>query len=354
LAEGTPDALSKTATMSLRLGFRRALYGLAALALVPVAGAAAVAPSVAAAAKAEGTVVWYSALEAPALNMMVEKFNASHPGIVVQGLQIASTRIPPRVLTEESAGKVLGDVINGDQLSVSQLGETNLLQPFTVTDPEKFVKGSIDPKGMWAAVFSETTVIAWNPQKLKADGLRPPTSLADLGRPEWRGKIGLDNAAFNWYQAVLLTQKDAAATLKRIADNHPLMTSGHTVTVTQLQNGEFDVTPTAYGYMADQRHAAGQPVDFLNLTPNLVNLEPVAILKGAPHPNAARVLVDWLLSPEGQTLIAGTGHTSRRLDVANNLRVFDPRKPSYVMPAPDRTQYNALVSGYKALFGIGG
>jgi iron(III) transport system substrate-binding protein len=342
--------------MSARLGLRHILFALAgaALALLPAAATAAIAPPVLAAAKAEGTVVWYSALDAPALNMMVEKFNASHPGIVAQGLNVGSTRIAPRVMTEASAGKVFVDVVNGDQLSISQLGEVNLLQPFTVSDPEKFVKGSIDPKGLWAAVFSETTVIAWNPQKLKADGLRPPTSLADLGRPEWRGKIGLDDAAFNWYQAVLLTQKDAAVILKRIADNHPLMTSSHSVSVTQLQNGEFDVTPTAYGYLVDARRAAGQPLDFLNLTPNLVNLDPIAILKGAPHPNAARVLVDWLLSPDAQTLIAGTGHTSRRLDVANNLRVFDPRKPAYVMPAPGRAEYNALVSGYKALFGIGG
>ena len=60
------------------------------------------------------------------------------------------------------------------------------------------------------------------------------------------------------------------------------------------------------------------------------------------------------MGPKAQTLIAGTGHTSRRLDVANNLRVFDPRKPAYVMPAPARAEYNEIVSDYKALFGIGG
>jgi len=324
------------------------------LAALPAAAVPAVAPPVAAAAQTEGSVVWYSALDAPILAAVIQRFNARHPGIVAQGLQIASTRIPPRVMTEESAGKVQADVVSGDQLSISQLAESDLLQPFTVSDPEKFVKGSIDPKGRWAAVFSETTVIAWNPQKLKADGLRPPTSLADLGNPEWRGKLGIDAAAFNWYQAVLLTQKNAAETLKRIAANQPLLTTSHSVSITQLQNGEYDATPTAYGYLADQRRAAGQPIDFLNLTPNLVNLEPLGIVKGAPHPNAARVLVDWLLHPEAQTIIAESGHTSRRLDVANNLRVFDPKKPSFVMPAPSRTEYNALVSGYKALFGIGG
>jgi len=325
----------------------------AAFAGGPSAGVAATSPVVAAAARTEGTVVWYSALEAPSLNMMVQKFNASHPGIVVQGLQIASTRIPARVMTEQSAGKVQADVVSGDQFSVSQLAEIGALQPFAVSDPEKFVKGSIDPKGLWAALFSETTVIAWNPQKLRADGLRPPGSLADLAKPEWKGKLGVDGQAFNWYQAVLLTQKNASETLKRIADNHPLITTGHTVTVTQLANGEFDATPTAYGYMVEERRLAGQPVDFVNLVPNLVNLEPIAIVKDAPHPNAARVLIDWLLSPEGQLLIAGTGHTSRRIDVAGNPRIFNPKEPAFVMPAPDRNAYNAMVNGYKALLGVG-
>jgi iron(III) transport system substrate-binding protein len=324
------------------------------LALVPAAAMPAVTPSVAAAAQREGSVVWYSALDAPALNALVQRFNALHPGITAQGLNIGSTRIGPRVMTEQSAGNVVADVVSGDQLSISQLVESDVLQPLGVAPPSQLMKGSVDPQGRWIALFSETTVIAWNPEKLKADGLRPPSSLADLGKPEWRGKIGIDAAAFNWYQAVLLTQKNGAETVKRIADNHPLLTTSHSVSIAQLQNGEYDATPTAYGYLAEARHAAGAPVDFLNLTPNLVNLEPIGIVKNAPHPNAARLLIDWLMGPEAQTMIAATGHTSRRLDVTNNLRVFDPRKPAFVMPAPTRAEYNQIVRDYKTLFGIGG
>lgn len=324
------------------------------LAALPAAAVPAVAPPVAAAALREGSVVWYSALDAPILNALVQRFNALHPGITAQGLNIGSTRIAPRVMTEENAGKVNADVVSGDQLSISQLAETDVLQPLGIPPPPALMKGSVDPQGRWIALFSETTVIAWNPEKVKADGLRPPTSLADLGRPEWRGKLGIDAAAFNWYQAVLLTQKNGADIVKRIADNHPLLTTSHSVSIAQLQSGEYDATPTAYGYLADVRHSAGAPIEFLNLTPNLVNLEPIGIVKNAPHPNAARVLVDWLLGPEAQSMIAATGHTSRRLDVANNLRVFDPRKPSFVMPVPSRAEYNQIVSDYKALFGIGG
>lgn len=324
---------------------------LACASTVPARGA--VPAAVAAAAKSEGTVVWYSALEAPSLALVVGKFNAGHPGITVQGLQIGSTRIPARVMTEQSAGKPIADVVSGDLFSVSQLGDVGALAPLATGDQAAFLKGSFDPKGLWAALFSETTVIAWNPEKLKVDGLKPPATLADLAKPEWRGKLGVDGAAFNWYQAVTATQKDAADVLKRIADNRPLITNGHTTTVAQLANGEFDATPTVYGYMVLERRLAGAPVDFANVKPTLINLEPIAIVKNAPHPNAARVLVDWLLSREGQELIATTGHTSRRADVPGDPHLFNAKDPSWIGPAPERNEYNAMVSAYKALFGTG-
>src|SRR5579884_3090447 len=117
------------------------------LALVPAAAMPAVTPAVAAAAQREGSVVWYSALDAPAMNALVQRFNATHPGITAQGLNIGSTRIGPRVMTEESAGKVVADVVSGDQLSISQLAETDVLQPLGVTPPPQLMKGSVDPQG---------------------------------------------------------------------------------------------------------------------------------------------------------------------------------------------------------------
>jgi iron(III) transport system substrate-binding protein len=204
-------------------------------------------------------------------------------------------------------------------------------------------------------MYNATTVIAWNPQKLKADGLRPPASLDDLAKAEWRGKIGIDASAFNWYLGLLQTRPDAADLLKKIAANHPLVTDGHTVTVTQLETGEFDVTPTAYGYMADHERAAGRPVEFLNPKPLLVDPSPLSIAKNAPHPNAARVLVEWLLSQEGQQFVADVSdRTSSRVDVHNPPRVFNSRTQFFMLPAPDRAQYNTIVTQYRALFGLGG
>lgn len=188
---------------------------------------------------------------------------------------------------------------------------------------------------------------------MKADGLKPPTSLADLARPEWKGKIGIDSTALNWYAGVLATQPDGRELLKKIVANQPLLTTGHTVTVTQLEAGEFDATPTAYGYMAEHERKLGRPVDFLNPRPLIVTLAPVAVVKNAPHPNAAHAFLDWILSKDGQDfLVDQSERTSARSDVANDTRVFGPKQVYFIVPAPNRAQYNAFVSQYRSLLGM--
>ena len=156
---------------------------------------------------------------------------------------------------------------------------------------------------------------------------------------------------------LLQTSGNAGADLaKRIADNAPVKTSSHTQTVTALETGEFDATPTAYGYMAFQEKHAGKAIDFVNPTPIFVTLNPVGLAKNAPHPNAARLLIDWLTSKDGQSFIVqgGGGEASSRTDVKNNPQVFDPHHPFEVIAVPSPAQYNDLEQRFRALLNLPG
>jgi iron(III) transport system substrate-binding protein len=314
---------------------------------------AVVSPDVLVAAKREGVVVWYTSTDTKTLAQVVERFEQARPGIKLQTLRLTSNLIPARILTEQRGGRPNADVVNGDVVPLSQLAAAGALQPYRPAEAERFVKGAIDPNGLWTSLYDDTTVIAWNPKKLQAEGLKPPTSLLDLTKPEWSGKIGLDATAYNWFQGLLETEPNAVEIVKKIMANKPLITEGHTNTVTQMEAGEFAVTPTAYGYLADKDHRAGLPVDFLNPKPLLVGLGPVGFVKNAPHPNAARVLLDWLLSKEGQqAFIDLSGRPSARTDVKNNPSVFDPKLPMHVLSTPDQAKYRDIVAQYKALLGI--
>lgn len=304
------------------------------------------------AAQTEGTVTWYSVLDAPTLEALVALFNRTHPGIVLRTLRIASNLMPARVMTERLAGADTADLVTCDRFEMSTMLAANVFRRLALPDARNYLPGAVDPRGAWVALFVDTSVLAWNPQRLKSDGLRPPAALADLAKPEWQGKIGIDGNAVNWYQAMLATQKNAATILKKIADNRPMITTGQTATITQLVDGEYDATPTAYGFMAEHARLAGRPIDFSPLAPTPVALTVTAIPKAAPHPNAARVVLDWLLSKTAQQFFADRGRTPTRTDVASDVRVFNPRLPFYVIPAPTQAEYTRLVSGYKAILGI--
>ncbi len=331
-----------------------ALLAAAALGLLAGHASASVPPDVGAAAKKEATVTWYATMNLKDLDATVKQFMKLHPEITVQTLRLGSSQLPARIITEQRGSKYSADVISGDDFQVAQLIAAGALQKNPNPEAGKFIKGTVDPNGMWSNLYQNTTVIAWNPQRLKADNLKPPMSLADLAKPEYKGKIGIDSGALNWYIGSLQGNAAGEDLMKKIAANKPIMTTGHTESITQLESGEFDVTPTAYGYLADQEKKLGRPVDFANPKPLLVTLNPIGLGKNAPHPNAAKVLVDWLLSKDGQQFIAqqGGGEISSRTDVISNPQVFGPRMPYLIVRPPDSAQYNQVVQQFKSIFGI--
>ncbi|HYZ15357.1 MAG TPA: hypothetical protein VE591_03105, partial [Candidatus Acidoferrum sp.] len=83
---------------------------------------------------------------------------------------------------------------------------------------------------------------------------------------------------------------------------------------------------------------------------------PVGLAKSAPHPNAARVFLEWLLSRDGQGFIAqeGGGEISSRTDVRNNPRIWNPKNPYVIVRAPDSAHYNDAVRTFRSLFGLPG
>jgi iron(III) transport system substrate-binding protein len=308
-------------------------------------------------AKNEGVVVWYATMNTNDMDETANEFMRTHPGITVKQLRLGSSQLPARIITEQRGGEYNADVISGDEVQVSQLVGAGAFDRYVPPEAGKFIAGTVDPHGYWTNLYLNTTVIAWNPERLTSDHLKPPASFADFARPEWKGKFGFDTGALNWYIGMLQSGGSAGAQLARnITANAPVKTTGHTQTVTSLETGEFDATPTAYGYMAEAEKRAGKTVDFRNPTPAFVTLTPVGIAKQAPHPNAAHIFIDWLTSKAGQTYLVnrGGGEISSRVDVKNNPEIFDAKRPYVIIAAPNATRYNQLNTQFRALLGLPG
>jgi iron(III) transport system substrate-binding protein len=313
-----------------------------------------VAPAILDAAQKEATVTWDTSLTAATLTAVVRRFEQSHRGITVQTLRLTSNVMLARIIAEQRGGMFAADVVNTSALAILQLSSAGALQAYHPVDADKFMPGSVDPKGQWVTLFSSGNVLAWNPQRLAIDGLKPPASFDDLTKPEWRGKIGLDSSAVEFYQGLSETRSTSSVEklIKGIMSNHPLLTQGHSNTLARLEAGEFDVTPTAYDFLADHDHRAGLPVDFVNPQPLFIDRAPIALLKNAPHPNAARVLIDWLLSKEGQSaLVEFGGNISPRVDVDNIPTMLNAKTSLHLLGLLSSSEYNALARQYNQLLG---
>ena len=306
------------------------------------------------AAVKEGTVVWYATMNTKDMDLTADEFMRTHPGIHVETLRLGSSQLPARVATEQRAGQYNADVISGDGFQVFQLIAGGAFGKHTYRDADKFIAGTVDSGGEWANLYLNTTVLAWNPDRLKADHLKPPQSVADFANPEWKGKFGFDTGALNWYVGLLQNRKDGAALAQKIADNSPVKTLGHTQTVSSLETGEFDATPTAYGYLSEQEKEAGKSIDYANPTPLFASLNPIGVAKNAPHPNAASVFIDWMLSRDGQQYLAqrGGGEISSCTDVKSNPKIWNLKRPYVIIAAPKSSEYNDREKEFRTMFGL--
>jgi ABC-type Fe3+ transport system substrate-binding protein len=339
--------------MSIFVRWVAAALAVAALACSGVPAPAAVSADVAAAARREGTVMLYTTLDDKTLGAIEARFKQLYPEITLQHLVLSTQVAGPRLVAEQRGRNVVADLVTGDGFQLSQLIAADVLQPYRPSEAAKFIKGAVEPNNYWTSLYQDSLAIAWNPARLKADNLKPPTTLAELTRPQWKGHVGITSASFSWLAGLQQTHSDAADVLRAIAGNSAFVSANHFTIMTQLETGEFDATPTAYGHLAELDRQAGKPVEYITMRPQLLSPIPIALVKNAPHPNAARALLEFLLSREGQQLIVQqSGRSSARVDVTNNPHLFNSREPYFVIPAPDQAQYNSIVTLFNQTFGI--
>jgi iron(III) transport system substrate-binding protein len=255
------------------------------------------------------------------------------------------------VLLVEERNGAGPDVIVTDEVPFKQLAGAGAIARYDVPDRAAFMPGAVDPGGLWAAAWIDTTVVAFNPARLRADGLTVPRSLDDFSLPAWKGKFALYTGGISWFLGVMQTRRDGDALLRKLANNAPLATTSHAATVTQIADGEADATPAAYGYYAQAEKRRGAPIDFVAPSPVFVTPNPVGLVANARHPAAARLLIDWLLSKSGQQFIVEqTGHVSARSDVANDPAVWDPKAPHVFVDIPPPDVLQAAIARMPALF----
>jgi iron(III) transport system substrate-binding protein len=267
-------------------------------------------------AKREGEVVWYTSMNVSDADAVLKPFRERRPFLEITFVRATSDRIRNLILGDAADGRANWDVVAFRVFDVAALIRQSLVAQYRSPETAAgFPPGTVDPEGRWTAIFSHEYVIGYNTRLVKPADV--PQSWQDLLAPRWAGRFALDDGDVEWYAAMLdhWGREKGAAFMRALGQQKPQRVRGHQLLARQLAAGAF---PLALVYSTDiepPRLAQAPAQSVKNLDPVILAPTAVAISSKAPHPAAARLLVDYLLSKEGQQAIRSRNRAAVRSDV---------------------------------------
>lgn len=267
-------------------------------------------------AKKEGKVVWYTSLALPSSTSIAHAFRTKYAGIDVEVHRTGSQRVLQRVMQEASA-----NIKNVDVIHTSDAGhfvffkDKGMLLKYTPQGTAPFPAGFKDKDGFYFGMRATLSVIAHNP-KIVLDKDAPQT-WKDLLNPKWKGKMV---SAHPSYSGIIMTHVVALVNLygwdyfRDLAKNSLHLVQSANDPAGVVASGERPVGVNGAEYFYYKTQKQGNPIKMIYPKEGVpLIVSPVAMSKDAPHPNAAKLFLEYIFAKESQQLLADreglyTGH----------------------------------------------
>jgi iron(III) transport system substrate-binding protein len=180
------------------------------------------------------------------------------------------------------------------------------------------------------SVLMNVWVQAYNTNLIKKEEL--PKKYEDLLDPKWKGKLGIEAKSDNWYGTVLAAlgeEKGTKLLHDIVAKNGMASRLGMSLVNNMVVAGETPLTLTIYADLPEKGKKKGQPIDWFTIDPVIAEGFDIGIAAKSPHPNAAALFYEYMLSPETQKLLASLYYYPTRKGVEGliqhkTIKVVDP------------------------------
>ena len=265
------------------------------------------------AAKREGQMVFYTPLNINDSRPLLQRFEQRYPFLKTDLLRLSAEPLLNRIFTEDRAGRNVVDVINNTMINL--LKKARLLQSYRSPEHAAYLEQFKDADGYWASVNNNYYVIGYNNRLVSAK--EAPADWQDLLNRKWKGKIGMDREEYEWFGATFdVWGRERALRFHRaLAQQEIEWRKGHTLISQLIAAGEFPIG-IVYAHRIESMKKAGAPVDWVKTSnPIFVALSPTGLAAKAPHPNAGKLLLDFMLSYESQQQLRNANRLSGRVDI---------------------------------------
>jgi iron(III) transport system substrate-binding protein len=303
-------------------------------------------------ARKEGRLVLYTGMDAEEANLFTKEFAKKFPFVKADVFRSSGEKVQARFLVEHRANTHSADVFQTSIVQVYQLKNSGLLARYASEEAAAYADGFKDPQGHWTAFYQIPYVIGYNTRQVAAKDV--PASYEDLLQPRWKGLISLETEEYQWFYHVLqiMGRDKGLDFMKKFAGQNLQMRKGHTLLAQLVAAGESAIATVVYSNRVERMKASGAPIDWVRFKgPTITAINAISIPDKAPHPNTARLFVDFVLSREGQNLLRGLRRIPARPDVlpdppslTKGLNLY-PARPEGMIE-----NYNETVARFDEIF----
>lgn len=291
-------------------------------------------------ASAQQKLFVYTSMKESMIGGLKTAFMKKHPDIKVDFQSAGAGKLMAKIAAERESGKILADVLWTSEVpDFYQLKGQDVLMKYMPTEMKSLINPLPDHDGSFTAVRLGTLGIAYNTRHVK----EAPKSWDDLKKPAFKGAFGIANPALSgtaYMSVAVLSKTFGWGYFEALRANGAKMGKGSGQVVDDTASGDL-LGSLAVDYITLDKVDKGANLAMVFPPEMLVIPSPIAIFKNTPNPDAAKKFVDFVLSKEGQTIIAEDG----TLPVRNDVKAPD----RYKLPTPEEAMKRAMKIDYKAI-----
>jgi len=268
------------------------------------------------AARAEGTVDVYSTVTVEDMTLLNAAFEEKY-GVRVNLWRGSASGILQRATTEARAGRFAVDVIEAPGSEMESMAREGLFREVELPVYSELMDGAYVEGRPWVATRLIIFALGYNTNLVDAADL--PQTYQDLLDPKWRGKIGVEATDYNLFMS-LTDSMGGEPGIQLFRDiqavNGFSVRMGHTLLGNLVVSGELPIGLNLYRHFLEPAKRSGAPIDYVYLPPVFAVPSGAAVSARAPHPNAALLYMQFLLT-DAQEIYESRDNTATNLTYQN-------------------------------------
>jgi iron(III) transport system substrate-binding protein len=248
----------------------------------------------------------YTSMKESLIGTLKNSFVKKHPDVAMDYQSAGAGKLMAKIAAERESGKILADVLWTSEVpDFYQLKKEGLLLPYVSPAVKEVMNPLPDYDGSFTAVRLGTLGIAFNTRFVK----EPPKTWADLEKAAFKNGFGIANPALSgtaYMSVALLSKQFGWEFFQKLRANRAKMGQGSGQVVDDTASGDL-LGSLAVDYITIDKMEKGATIKIVFPPEMLVIPSPITIFKGTPNEEAAKAFIDFVLSKEGQAIIASEG-----------------------------------------------